>query len=358
MDNASKSILEDYDKQYSTYSTFSKKLSEVISEIINQQGIKIHSITSRIKERNSLNEKLERKNNKYTHLFDVTDIAGIRIITYFADDVDKIAEIIKKEFNIDKENSIDKRKMEPDRFGYLSLHYIVELKENRCDLPEYKLFSGLKAEIQIRSLLQHGWAEIEHDWGYKQNAIPEDMRREFSILAGTLELVDKEFMNLRDRITKRREQVKKQINKNSKSIIIDETSLSVFLETSEIYKKINEKILQMTCINDFKQKGNVNLNDNIKMLEYCNIKYIDKLEENLNKFQDTICKFIKQSIYGKIGYIIKTSGILMLCYILCTKDNKLETIRGLLDVGNGSFPIDKRDEFASYLLDCYKKIKD
>ena len=98
----------------------------------------------------------------------MTDITGVRVITYFADQVDEIAKVMEGEFNIDIKNSIDKRDiLDPDRFGYLSLHYvIVSLSSARCALAEYRSFSELKAEVQVRSILQHAWAEIEHDLGY------------------------------------------------------------------------------------------------------------------------------------------------------------------------------------------------
>lgn len=83
----------------------------------------------------------------------------MRIITYFSEDVDKIASIIQSEFEVDEHNSVDKRiKLDPVRFGYLSLHYVVKLNSTRVRLSEYIIFKDLKVEIQIRSILQHAWA--------------------------------------------------------------------------------------------------------------------------------------------------------------------------------------------------------
>lgn len=84
--------------------------------------------------------------------------------------------------------------MEPDRFGYCSVHYVVEMSQKRLNLYEHQAYEGLKCEIQIRSVLQHAWAEIEHDLGYKSEiAIPKRIRRNFSRLAGLLEIADKEI---------------------------------------------------------------------------------------------------------------------------------------------------------------------
>lgn len=61
-------------------------------------------------------------------LEDITDLAGIRIITYFADQVDLIASFVEEEFEVDRSNSVDKRELiDPEKFGYLSLHYVVKL---------------------------------------------------------------------------------------------------------------------------------------------------------------------------------------------------------------------------------------
>jgi len=80
------------------------------------------------------------------------------------------------------------------RLGYLSVHYLVRLGSNRTKLSEYKKFDGLTAEIQVRTVLQHAWAEIEHDIRYKSTStIPQAISRRFLTLAGLLEIADHEF---------------------------------------------------------------------------------------------------------------------------------------------------------------------
>jgi ppGpp synthetase/RelA/SpoT-type nucleotidyltranferase len=168
--NNNERILSDYNQKSPIYNDYIKVLEDLIHTIIQDHGNRVNSITSRVKNEQSFKEKLSRKNNKYESLEDITDIVGIRIITYYADDVDTIAKIIEEEFDIDYENSIDKRKvLDPDRFGYLSLHYVIKLNKNRLLLTEYRKYAKCKAEVQIRSILQHAWAEIEHDSGYKSS---------------------------------------------------------------------------------------------------------------------------------------------------------------------------------------------
>jgi putative GTP pyrophosphokinase len=104
----------------------------------------------------------------------VTDLVGARVITYFADDVDRVARIIRNldNFEIDPRNSVDKRRaLQADQFGYQSLHLVALLSKRRI-FTENREFEGLKIEIQIRSLLQHTWAEIEHAYYKAERTLP------------------------------------------------------------------------------------------------------------------------------------------------------------------------------------------
>ena len=85
-----------------------------------------------------------------------------------------------------------------DRFGYLSIHYVVRLKEERAKLTEWQAFAPLRAEIQIRTVLQHAWAAIDHRFRYKTTTeIPTHLRRKLFRLSALLELADEEFLNLK-----------------------------------------------------------------------------------------------------------------------------------------------------------------
>ncbi len=159
----------------------------LIGILCKENNINIHDVQTRVKNKASLKTKVKSNEKKYSKLTDITDVVGIRIITYFNDDVDRMAKVVEKEFKIDKENSVDKRIIDADRFGYSSLHYIAEFSSERIKFLEYKNFKNMKFEIQIRSVLQHAWAEIEHDLGYKNKIeIPEKIRRDFSRVSGLL----------------------------------------------------------------------------------------------------------------------------------------------------------------------------
>lgn len=234
------------------YESFAQTVSNLISRLLGADGVAMHSVSHRCKTLNSFKVKVEKK-NCYETLEQITDLAGIRLITHYEDDVDKVAKIIESEFLVDLENSIDKRQsLDPDRFGYLSLHYVVSLKSERTELKEYRSFAGLKAEIQVRSILQHTWAEIEHDTGYKSSVeVPRHIRRRFSRLAGLLELADQEFIGIRTALDEYSSVVAEKISKQPveshevADVLLDKVSLEKFILLDPLVSEIDQEICQI-----------------------------------------------------------------------------------------------------------------
>lgn len=253
MESVIVSMLQEYDRSRELNAAFTSKLESTIRSVLQARGVNVGSITSRVKERDKLREKVEKSPDKYKTLSDVTDVCGVRVITDFSDQVDMVGGIIEHEFDIDYRNSVDKRNLlDPDRFGYLSLHYVVKLKRNRLRLGEYKSFSTCKAEVQIRSMLQHAWAEIEHDLGYKQKqSVPPHIRRRFSQLAGLLELADKQFERTRDDTATYRESLPTLIERHPDLVVLDKSSLTVYVQISGLVARMDRDIttsLGATCL--------------------------------------------------------------------------------------------------------------
>ena len=206
---------------------------ELISQTLKQQGIELNSIEHRIKTVDSLAGKLERKGEKYRQLSDITDLVGLRIVTFYTDDVDKVAAIISQLFDIDWANSVDKRKLHDlNSFGYNSLHYICNLHGG-----------SFPFEIQIRTALQHTWSAIEHDIGYKGAVkLPPQYRRQFSRLAGMLELADDEFSRLRTTMTEYRRQIQALVKSgNLSEVALSTDSFRSYLELRP-FDRLNQRI--------------------------------------------------------------------------------------------------------------------
>lgn len=294
-------IIKEYDRERKKLDSFATTLNTLISSIMISEGIAAHSIVSRVKDRSSLEKKVIEK-LKYEKLSDVTDVVGVRIITHYSDEVDKIAEIIEREFSIDRKNSIDKRKsLKPNAFGYLSLHYVISLNSDRCKLTEYKAFKGLNAEFQVRSILQHAWAEIEHDTGYKtENSVPTPIRRQFSRLAGLLEIADEVFINIRNSLDKYQSETDELFQTDrAQEINIDKITLKSFLSNSPIVKDMCDEIARMHAglIMDDIEIDDSMLND----LYSIGIKTIGQLESELIEYKNLTLKRINNLIGSIVG---------------------------------------------------------
>ena len=209
-------LMQQYRELVPTLEQLAKNAYDLLRRALREQGIYVTAFEYRVKTEQSLAGKLERKGAKYKSISDITDLVGLRVITFYTDEVDKVAVIAKRVFDIDWQESVDKRKLHQlDSFGYNSLHYICRLKD--------KAFENIRFELQMRTALQHVWSTIEHDTGYKGEVkFPREYKRQFSRLAGMLELVDDEFSRLRIVLTDYRRQVQTLV----KSGQLDEVSLS------------------------------------------------------------------------------------------------------------------------------------
>lgn len=219
-----------YSEKRPVYEQLSKKVESIIQEIIADQGIPIHAIYSRAKDVDSFAKKIE--DPKYTDpIVQITDFSGIRVITYVESDVEKVSKVLEAHFEIDPDNSIDKSKsLGVDKVGYRSIHYIAKLPSDRIKLPEYKKFSEMVFEIQIRTILQHAWAEIEHDKDYKfSGELPNYLKRRFKVLAGVLELADREFNGIATEIDSYSNSVIEDTKKGNLDLGIDSTSIKSYL---------------------------------------------------------------------------------------------------------------------------------
>ena len=192
-------LLEEYRKRLPLFEKVQQIVTQELKALIKQSGIEYNLMESRIKAEASLAGKLRLKGHKYASLMDITDIFGARIIMFYNEDVDRIASMAEKLFDVDWPNSVDKRKMHQfDSFGYNSLHYICSLHKSLCYDPEYPELNEIRFELQMRTALQHVWSAIQHDIGYKFDIeVPTEYHRSLSRLAGMLELADNEFSRLR-----------------------------------------------------------------------------------------------------------------------------------------------------------------
>ena len=241
-----KAIIDEYLQNRDDYVKLGDIVSKILKNELDNSDIDIMAVEHRVKEEQSLEGKLELKGEKYKALDDITDILGARVICFFSDDVDKVAAIVESLFDIDWSNSVNKRnQLTPEAFGYLSLHYICKLRDDEDYPTELK---NKKFEVQIRSTLQHTWAEISHDLGYKSEfGVPKKITREMSRVAGLLEIADDQFISIRNDIRKYGEEVEQLLEQGKLGeVLIDLVTLTQYLETNENINAFSNELIQMS----------------------------------------------------------------------------------------------------------------
>jgi len=350
-------ILDDFDAAAPSYQEFTEKLHSLIENLLRVNNIRVHNISSRLKTRASLERKHYDNITKYVSLDAITDLAGVRIITYFEDEVHKVADVIQREFDIDTPNSSDKKDLlDPDRFGYLSLHYVVKLNAERLGLTEYRAFGSCKAEIQIRSILQHAWAEIEHDLGYQSKiAVPAEVRRRFSRIAGILEFVDQEFIGLRDDIVGYSETIKDKIANTPEHVEINKDSIAVYLFDSPVARRIDSAISEILGIRLVDGRVPVFYENLVKLCESVGIKTIADLDLALIENERLIMEFSREydrqypTGQKSARYLVRGGAIQYVSLVLISKTNDRGRIRDYVDAHRNFRRPEKRQEFADFL---------
>ena len=346
-----KEIVEGYSVSRGSYEDCLNYVENTVKNIIKSESINVHEISGRVKTVESLQGKVKRKN--YSNLAEITDLCGIRIITYFSDDVDRIAELISQEFEVDVENTIDKRKSEdPTKFGYVSLHYVVSLKEENSSSILYRRFENIKLEIQIRTVMQHAWAEIEHDLGYKSKEdIPDQYRRQFSRLAGLIELADENFLQLKNNINNYEKEVREKLPTSKEELPIDSSTLMTYVTKDPNYIKLLDESKPLDVPIDFNINSSY-LSTVVQRAKRLGLKTIGDIDELLEKYKDIFLRVWE--IEMDIVHYTDISALAPLLHITSV----LESVEGI-DVSDEEFIkiSDKQfsEEFGiSYPTDVYK----
>lgn len=223
--------IKQYSKTRILYEEFAEQVLNVLKSIIQQKEpeIKIAAFSRRAKDIESLRKKLRK--DKYGVDCEITDLAGVRIITYSRKDINIIADIVKESFKIDTNNSVNKTStLGNDKVGYRGDHYVIMYDEGRLNMPENRKFANLKCEIQITSLIAHTWSEITHEKGYKfEGELPKELERRKNLLAGMLELADLEMDSYVESFDEYVGKIEKEIERGCLKYQINSMSLERFM---------------------------------------------------------------------------------------------------------------------------------
>ena len=304
----------------------SEQASSLLQAALREQNIELNTFERRVKTEESLAGKLEKKGYKYRTLYDITDVVGIRVVTYYTDDVDKVAAIAKQIFDVAWKNSVDKRKHQLNSFGYLSLHYICYLKEGPLRTIPF--------EIQMRTALQHVWSAIEHDIGYKGAVkLPPEFVRQFSRLAGMLEMADDEFSRLRTTMTEYRRQVQSLVKSGHFSeVSLSSDSFSQFLELKP-FQRLNQRIAAVNQAEIFPAP----MMHFLPILENFRFTNLDDVKQFIVENSDDAYQLaVSQLAITDLDILSESIGLQNLCLVYAIKHGSgLYGIKAIYDTING-----------------------
>lgn len=184
-----------------------QQIRETIDEKLGRTGL-LYRLSSRIKSKDSINEKIERKGYK-TNGKKLQDIIGLRVMTYFTEDIDilfehfsSIFKVINCEHDHPKSNDFS-----PVRFNLVCQmegDLLTEFNIWKTKYPESFQYIDATFELQIKTTLSDGWHEIDHTMRYKCKKEWESLDDESRLLNGihaTLEISDKTLFRLFEEIS-------------------------------------------------------------------------------------------------------------------------------------------------------------
>lgn len=275
---------------------FGQAIKGLMMELLRHNGVKFHTIDFRVKTEESARRKLDAPDSSYIGFASLHDLLGLRVTCYFADEVDRVAEIIEKEFTCDPKKSVDKgQQLGVREFGYRSVHRVARMNRKRAALAEYDRYKNLRFEVQIRTVVQHAWAEIEHDLGYKADTIPEPMSRRFSMLAGVLELVDYEFKSLRDELDSYEKDADDAAMAQSPSMMLDLATLFSVIKYDRALTSLDVAVADaangMLMDEGMDSKST---EERLAQLRLLGITSIDELREAAKRWRLHILHFVPQ----------------------------------------------------------------
>lgn len=201
------SAVQAYATSYPAITAATSAYAELVTTLLDEAGINYLSVTGRTKSVASFagkaNRRVEGRPVFADPLREITDQIGVRVITYVHSDVAAVADLLADQLQVLDDRDMGQETAQEGRFGYASRHVLVTLDPTRQEPGEQEGLRDRTASVQVRTVLQHAWAEFEHDIRYKGTIPAEqvpDLDRRFTLAAGLLELADREFSTIRDRL--------------------------------------------------------------------------------------------------------------------------------------------------------------
>ncbi|AFS82999.1 GTP pyrophosphokinase [Candidatus Nitrosopumilus sediminis] len=301
------SLKSEYAKKIGTYQYLISKIKTLLNEDLLTKEIKIISLTAREKKFDSFYKKIFRYEIEGDYFVKIDDLAGVRIVCVYLEEMEKIRNIIQKNFQIIREKHLnfDNR---VDKTGYQSDHYIVKLKKESVTNADKFLHSDIGnclCEIQVRTALMHSWSSVSHDLFYKKKLVESDFEREMYALSSLFFFADHQF----DRYMK----IKKAQTKKEKQI----PNLEQPLNADSLSAYINYKFDERPEADD---SSLIEMIEQLSALGYATLKDIDLIVEK----SKSVLEIYEKDNPIRTQTAIKLDGVgaLRICVALADYQNK------------------------------------
>lgn len=179
-----------------------------------------HHVSSRVKSRESSLDKFDKRYRTQIETEGITyhikekisDLIGIRVICFYEQDVIDIADLLEKTLKPQspRKDRFAERDTTPNEFGYRAIHLNLGLNEDRMNLAEYRRFSNLSFEVQIRTVIQDAWSVLDHKLQYKGHASSK-LKRSINALAAVFEQADQNFASIRAQVDAEQDEARKKV---------------------------------------------------------------------------------------------------------------------------------------------------
>lgn len=186
-----------YHRWVAEHPTIAQDVAVDVEDLLLDAGVTFDSVNARVKTWPSFTAKAQLRHDDGSLVYpnpweDIHDRLGVRVTVYHSMEIPRAIAVLRHSFRVIKDVDKTKETQIAGGFGYGSHHLVLEVPPHTIDLAPY---TGLCFEVQVRTVLQHAWAEFEHDIRYKrgEQELDPQVDRAFTLAAGLIELADQQF---------------------------------------------------------------------------------------------------------------------------------------------------------------------
>lgn len=279
-----------YEAQYPLFVELDKEARFILEGELDKREIKYHSLPTRVKKWQSVEEKLQRYNQ--ADFSQINDFVGLRIICLFLSQIKDIRALIQESFEvISEDNKVDDYDIKS--FGYFSHHFIVKMKGTHSG-PRYDNIKNIPFEIQVRTIAMDAWANASHYLEYKSELdVPKELKKDFYALSGLFYVADTHF----EMFYKEKKKSQNKLNHESEKDLLDQDinhdTLKTYLEKYFPKRKpINAKYIS-SLLDELISAGYLKIGDIAKAVDAAQ-KAFNKYEMDMNE---------GEVFFGQVGIV-------------------------------------------------------